>query len=72
MARFARSGELTQLLSELLGQLLDAISRNLWISWHDWYLATNLAKSNSLNDHLLPGLERGCPQGLADSDSIYI
>ncbi|MDB3995617.1 aminotransferase class III-fold pyridoxal phosphate-dependent enzyme [Candidatus Pelagibacter sp.] len=25
--------------------------------WHDWYLSSNLTRSNSLKDHLLPGLE---------------
>ena len=25
--------------------------------WHDWYLSSNLSKTDSLKDHLLPGLE---------------
>ncbi len=29
--------------------------------WHDWYLAANLAESNALDGHLLPGL---APQGV--------
>jgi len=34
--------------------------------WHDWYLAANLKSDQSLNEHLLPGLEpRGVPRGLA-------
>jgi glutamate-1-semialdehyde 2,1-aminomutase len=33
--------------------------------WHDWYLSTNLADGNNLNNHLLPGLSsRGVPKGL--------
>ena len=34
--------------------------------WHDWYLAANLASSDTLNSHLLAGLDiRGVPKGLA-------
>jgi glutamate-1-semialdehyde 2,1-aminomutase len=34
--------------------------------WHDWYLAANLQDENTLNAHLIPGLDtRGVPQGLA-------
>ena len=34
--------------------------------WHDWYLAANLDRSNSLDAHLLPGIEPiGVPRGLA-------
>lgn len=33
--------------------------------WHDWYLAANLADPNTLNSHLLPGLDtRGVPSAL--------
>lgn len=34
--------------------------------WHDWYLAANLVDDNTLNSHLLPGLDtRGVPRALA-------
>lgn len=34
--------------------------------WHDWYLAANLLGPDTLNSHLLPGLDtRGVPQALA-------
>ena len=34
--------------------------------WHDWYLAANLAGPDTLNAHLLPGLDiRGVPRALA-------
>jgi glutamate-1-semialdehyde aminotransferase len=34
--------------------------------WHDWYLAANLDAANSLDAHLLPGIEPiGVPRGLA-------
>ncbi|MEN6641178.1 MAG: aminotransferase class III-fold pyridoxal phosphate-dependent enzyme [Armatimonadia bacterium] len=34
--------------------------------WHDWYLAANLQDDNTLNSHLLPGLNTlGVPRGLA-------
>lgn len=33
--------------------------------WHDWYLAANLLGPDTLNSHLLPGLDtRGVPQAL--------
>ncbi|MCE5239063.1 aspartate aminotransferase family protein [bacterium] len=33
--------------------------------WHDWYLAANLLGPDTLNGHLLPGLDtRGVPQAL--------
>lgn len=36
--------------------------------WHDWYLAANLANDDSLEGHLLPGLEpNGVPQDLSGS-----
>jgi len=36
--------------------------------WHDWYLAANLGDEQSLDGHLLPGLEpKGVPQSLRGS-----
>lgn len=36
--------------------------------WHDWYLSANLGDDQSLDGHLLPGLEpRGVPRALAGS-----
>jgi len=36
--------------------------------WHDWYLSTNLNKSDKLKDHLLPGLEpMGVPKELTNT-----
>jgi glutamate-1-semialdehyde 2,1-aminomutase len=36
--------------------------------WHDWYLSANLSDDQSLDGHLLPGLEpRGVPRALAGS-----
>jgi glutamate-1-semialdehyde 2,1-aminomutase len=33
--------------------------------WHDWYLAANLADENTLNAHLMPGINPdGVPKGL--------
>lgn len=33
--------------------------------WHDWYLAANLGETNSLDGHLLPGLQpKGVPREL--------
>ena len=36
--------------------------------WHDWYLAANLGDDESLDGHLLPGLDpKGVPQNLRGS-----
>lgn len=36
--------------------------------WHDWYLSANLADDETLDGHLLPGLEpNGVPRGLKTS-----
>jgi glutamate-1-semialdehyde aminotransferase/spore coat polysaccharide biosynthesis protein SpsF (cytidylyltransferase family) len=36
--------------------------------WHDWYLSANLGDDQSLDGHLLPGLEpKGVPRALAGS-----
>lgn len=36
--------------------------------WHDWYLSANLGNDNSLDGHLLPGLEtKGVPSNLRNS-----
>jgi glutamate-1-semialdehyde 2,1-aminomutase len=36
--------------------------------WHDWYLSVNLGKGDSLDGHLLPGLEpNGVPEGLSET-----
>lgn len=36
--------------------------------WHDWYLSANLADDETLDGHLLPGLEpNGVPRGLKGS-----
>ena len=36
--------------------------------WHDWYLSVNLGKTDSLDGHLLPGLQpNGVPEGLAET-----
>jgi len=40
--------------------------------WHDWYLASNLEDDQSLNGHLLPGLEPlGVPKELAGTVKVF-
>ncbi len=40
--------------------------------WHDWYLATNLAKDDALDGHLLPGLAPdGVPRELAGTAHTF-
>lgn len=46
----------------------DKIAFSGYHGWHDWYLAANLASTEGLTQHLLPGLEpKGVPQGLSHS-----
>ena len=36
--------------------------------WHDWYLSANLGENDSLDGHLLPGLDpAGVPRSLTGS-----
>jgi glutamate-1-semialdehyde aminotransferase len=40
--------------------------------WHDWYLSANLGDDQSLDGHLLPGLEpKGVPRSLAGSIATF-
>ena len=68
MARFARSGGEANAIAIRIARAAsgkDKIAICGYHGWHDWYLATNLNKSNGLDEHLLPGLDpAGVPQGL--------
>ncbi len=59
MVRFARSGGEANAIAVRIARA-STNKPNIAIcgyhGWHDWYLASNLAGSNKLEDHLLPGL----------------
>ncbi len=71
MVRFARTGGEANAIAIRIARAAsgkDKIALCGYHGWHDWYLATNLKEKNSLNDHLLPGLDpKGVPKALEGS-----
>jgi glutamate-1-semialdehyde 2,1-aminomutase len=71
MARFARSGGEANAIAIRIARAAsgrDGVAICGYHGWHDWYLATNLADSGKLDEHLLPGLDpAGVPQNLRGS-----
>jgi glutamate-1-semialdehyde 2,1-aminomutase len=69
MARFARSGGEACAIAVRIARAAsgrDNVAFCGYHGWHDWYLAANLREDDSLDSHLLPGLEpRGVPKALA-------
>ena len=68
MTRFARSGGEACAIAVRIGRAAsgkDKIAFCGYHGWHDWYLAANLSDDDSLDKHLIPGLEpNGVPQAL--------
>ena len=68
MARFARSGGEACAIAVRIGRAAsgrDKIAFCGYHGWHDWYLAANLSDDDSLDKHLIPGLEtNGVPRAL--------
>jgi glutamate-1-semialdehyde 2,1-aminomutase len=68
MARFARSGGEICAVAVRIGRAAsgkDKVAFCGYHGWHDWYLAANLSEDDSLDGHLLPGLEpNGVPRAL--------
>lgn len=68
MVRYARSGGEALSVAIRIARARtgrDKIAFCGYHGWHDWYLAANLAEEDSLDGHLLPGLEpAGVPRGL--------
>ncbi len=71
MVRFARSGGEANSIAIRIARAAsgkDKVAICGYHGWHDWYLATNLKRSDGLDTHLLPGLEpAGVPQILNGS-----
>ena len=67
--KYARTGGEMMSMAVRLARAATGRSKILFCGyhgWHDWYLSSNLTKSNSLKDHLLPGLEPlGVPYDLS-------
>ena len=68
MARFARSGGEACAVAVRIGRAAsgrDKVAFCGYHGWHDWYLAANLGDDDSLDGHLIPGLEpNGVPRAL--------
>lgn len=68
MVRYSRSGGEACAVAVRIGRAAsgrDHVAFCGYHGWHDWYLAANLGSDDSLNGHLLPGLEpNGVPREL--------
>jgi len=68
MARFARSGGEACAIAVRIGRAAsgkDKVAFCGYHGWHDWYLSANLGDDDSLDGHLIPGLEpNGVPRAL--------
>jgi glutamate-1-semialdehyde 2,1-aminomutase len=68
MVRYARCGGEAMAIAVRIARAhtrKDTIAFCGYHGWHDWYLSANLADDQSLDGHLLPGLEpAGVPRGL--------
>jgi glutamate-1-semialdehyde 2,1-aminomutase len=68
MVRYARCGGESMAIAVRIARAhtrRDKVAFCGYHGWHDWYLAANLAEEDTLDGHLLPGLEpAGVPRGL--------
>ncbi len=68
MVRYARTGGEAMAIAERIARAStgkDVIAFCGYHGWHDWYLATNLARKDGLKEHLLAGLSpKGVPKSL--------
>lgn len=75
MARFARSGGEACAIAVRIARAASGKSHVAFCGyhgWHDWYLASNLGDDDSLDGHLLPGLEpNGVPRELRGTSTPF-
>jgi len=71
MARFARTGGEANAIAIRIARAAsgrDKVAICGYHGWHDWYLSANLSDDESLDGHLLPGLEpKGVPHNLKNT-----
>ena len=71
MVRYTRSGGEALAVAVRIARAASGKNRITlcgYHGWHDWYLATNISKSNGLDNLLLPGLvPNGVPEVLKDT-----
>lgn len=75
MVRYARSGGEACAIAVRIGRAAsgkDHVAFCGYHGWHDWYLAANLGEDDSLNGHLIPGLEpNGVPRELRGTSTPF-
>jgi glutamate-1-semialdehyde 2,1-aminomutase len=75
MVRFARSGGEACAIAVRIARAAsgrDKVAFCGYHGWHDWYLAANLSDDDSLDRHLIPGLEpNGVPRALAGTSMPF-
>lgn len=75
MVRFARTGGEANAIAVRIARAAAGKQKVAvcgYHGWHDWYLAANLADSENLDGHLLPGLNpRGVPRELKSSTLTF-
>ncbi len=71
MVRFSRAGGEANAIAIRIARAAsgrDTVAICGYHGWHDWYLSVNLSSDDSLDKHLLPGLDpKGVPANLRDS-----
>ena len=75
MVRFARTGGEANAIAVRIARAAAGKQKVAicgYHGWHDWYLAANLADSENLDGHLLPGLNpKGVPRELKSSTLTF-
>ena len=75
MVRYARSGGEACAIAVRIGRAAsgkDHVAFCGYHGWHDWYLAANLSEDDSLDGHLIPGLEpNGVPRALRGTSTPF-
>ena len=75
MVRFARTGGEANAIAVRIARAASGKSKVAvcgYHGWHDWYLSVNLNENDSLDEHLLPGLDTtGVPQNLFGLTSTF-
>ena len=71
MVRFARTGGEANAIAVRIARASSGKNKVAicgYHGWHDWYLSANIGSKNSLNTHILPGLNPlGVPTNLEDT-----
>jgi len=76
MVKFARTGGEANSIAVRIARAAsgkDGVAFCGYHGWHDWYLSSNIKTNNSLNDHLMNGLEiAGVPKVLKNTTFPFL